>query len=235
MQIWPDIYLIKGRASNLYLCVDDHGLALIDTGMPGDHSAVLAETKRLGFQPDRLTRILITHSDIDHAGSLAVLQQQTGAAVYAGARTAQFLQKGTSPQHLPRMLQWLNNVFIKYRPVPGSCLHEIADGDTIPVLGGLLALATPGHTRDHFSFYCPGAGILFAGDALRTRSGRLQRSQKRLTADEEAANASAIRLLELAPAVFACGHGRPLTDHSSEESITLFNQLRDSTSWVDKN
>lgn len=226
MQIRPEVILLKGRASNLYLCVDENGLALIDAGMPNEQNLVLAEIERLGCRPEQLTRILITHADIDHAGSLAALQEASGATVYAGDLAAQSLQRGKSPEHLPSLVQWFSNAFISYRPVDASCLELIQDGDELPVLGGLQVVATPGHTMGHFSFFCPAKGVLFAGDALHTRDNRLQRSQKRITADEATANASAIRLLELTPAVFACGHGQPKDDHKSDELMMLFNQLR---------
>jgi glyoxylase-like metal-dependent hydrolase (beta-lactamase superfamily II) len=225
MPIGPDVYLIEGKASNLYLCCDESGLALIDAGMPGDEKAVLARVAELGYQPDQLTRILITHADIDHAGGLAALQQATGATIFASNQTVGWLQNGKSPPHLPTLIQWVSDVFFGYR-APASRPIAVGDGDSLPVLGELIALATPGHTLDHFSFYSPRAGVLFAGDALHTRKGRLQRSQKHITADEEAANASAIRLLQLAPAIFACGHGRPLENHKAEELTVLFNKLR---------
>ncbi len=227
MQIRPEVYLIEGKASNLYLCIDEDGLTLIDTGMPGEQQLVLAEIERLGYQREQLTRILITHGDIDHAGSLASLQETTGATVLASTQASLSLQSGKSPDHLPPLIQWFSNILFKYQPVDASCLEIVEDGDLIPVLGGLQAMATPGHTLDHFSFYSPGTGVLFAGDALNTRGGRLQCSPKRITADEAAANASAIRLLELAPAVFACGHGRPMADHESDDLMILFNHLRE--------
>lgn len=226
MQIASDVYLIKGRASNLYLCIDDHGLALIDAGMPRDQTGVLAEIERLGYGPENLTRILITHADIDHAGALAALQEVSGATVYAGRESAVLLQQGKSPEHLPQPIQWLSNIFAKYKPLPGSCLEIIQDGDLLPALGGLQSLSTPGHTPEHFSFYCQGNGVLFAGDALSTRGNRLQSSPRAITADRSAANRSAMRLLELAPAVFACGHGHPMSGHRSEDLVALYNQLR---------
>lgn len=231
MQIRPDIYLIKGKASNLFLCADENGLALIDAGMPNEQKLVLAEIDRLGFRPEQLTRILITHADIDHAGSLAALHEATGATIYAGELAALSLQRGKSPEHLPSLIQWFSTALIGYKPVDLSHLTIIQDGDVLPVLGGLQALATPGHTMGHFSFFCPANGVLFAGDALHTRGSRLQRSQKLITADETAANASAIRLLELTPAVFACGHGLPKDDHNSDDLMMLFNKLRGNASY----
>ena len=139
MQIRPEVYLIKGKASNLYLCVDEDGLALIDAGMPNEQNLVLVEIERLGYQPEQLKRILITHADIDHAGSLAVLQEASGATVYAGDLAAQSLQRGKSPKHLPSLIQWLSNAFFGYRPADPSCIEFIQDGDELPVLGGLQA------------------------------------------------------------------------------------------------
>ncbi len=95
------------------------------------------------------------------------------------------------------------------------------------MLGGLEVLATPGHTLDHFSFYSPSTGVLFAGDVIDTRNGRLNRSRKFLTADEEEANRSAIRVIELAPATFACGHGVPLSGHEAGDIMKFFNELRE--------
>ena len=71
-------------------------------------------------------------------------------------------------------------------------------------------------------------GVLVAGDALNTRDGRLQRTPKGITADEAAANHSAIRLLELAPKVIACGHGVPMQDVTKAELMALLETLRNS-------
>ena len=226
MEIRPDVYLISGRASNFYLCIDEDGLTLIDAGMPKEQQLLFDLLDKLGFQPQQLLRILITHADLDHVGSLAAVQKATGAAVYAGEITAQFLRSGKSPNHLPRLLQWIANTFFKYQPVPQTCLKIIRDGDELPVLNGLIALATPGHTMDHFSFYNSKEGILFAGDALKTKDGILQRSPKRITADEDAADNSAIQLIELAPATFACGHGDPISNHDMGDLMKTFNTLR---------
>lgn len=226
MEIRPDIHWIAGRASNLFLCVDEDGLTLIDTGMPNEQEIVLTAVAGLGYAPADLKRIFITHADIDHAGSVAAIQAATDAAVYAGAQTVALLKTGRSPDHLPRLAQWIVNTFVKYKPLPADCLHVIADNDMLPGSSGLQALATPGHTLDHFSFYSPQLGVLFAGDALNTRDGRLQRTPKRITASEAAADLSAIRLLELNPAWIACGHGTPSGDHDMAAVLQLFNELR---------
>jgi glyoxylase-like metal-dependent hydrolase (beta-lactamase superfamily II) len=227
MQIRPDVYLLRGKASNFYLCVDEDGLTLIDAGMPKEQQLVFDLLDQLGRDPSQIVRIVVTHADIDHAGSLAAIQSASGAQIYAGEMTGGYLRAGKSPDHLPGLLQWISNMFINYQSVPENGIEIFSDGDKLPVLGGLEVLATPGHTHDHFSFYSPSTGVLFAGDAIDTRNGRLNRSRKWLTADEEKANQSAIRLIELTPAAFACGHGDPLTGHDSGDLMKFFNELRE--------
>jgi glyoxylase-like metal-dependent hydrolase (beta-lactamase superfamily II) len=227
MQIRSDVYLLRGKASNFYLCVDEDGLTLIDAGMPKEQQLVFDLLDQIGQDPSQIVRILITHADIDHAGSLAAIQSVSGAQVFAGEMTVSCLQAGKSPEHLPRVMQWISNTFIGYPPVSENDCEIFSDGDLLPVLGGLEVLATPGHTYDHFSFYSPTSGVLFAGDAIDTRNGRLNRTRKWLTVDEEKANRSAIRLIELAPATFACGHGDPLSGHESGDVMKFFNELRE--------
>lgn len=225
-QILSDIYWLETRASNLYLCIDEDGLTLIDCGLPRQQDLIWQMMAEIDRQPQQLKRILITHADIDHAGSAAAIQAQTGARVYAGAATAEFLKKGKSPPHMPWLAQLIIDTFMSYKPIAADMIEIITEGDELPCLGGLQVMATPGHTGDHHSFYAPTRGILFAGDALNTRADRIQRTPPRITADETAANRSAIRLLELAPAVIACGHGKPMQDHTSTELMRLFNKLR---------
>ncbi len=227
-EIVPNVYRIDAGFVNLYLIAEDDGLTLIDTGMPRSQKLVWQTIADIGRQRSDLTRIVMTHADLDHAGSLAVIQSETGAKVYAGGETAVFLQKGKSPKHLPWLMQTISTLFVHYKTVSADAIEIVKEGDELPILDGLQVLATPGHTMDHHSFFSPYQGVLFAGDALNTNTGSLQSSQPRITADNEAAKRSAIRLLELAPATIACGHGDPAQNFSSEDLIKFFNQLRQS-------
>ena len=226
MEISPNLHWLDGGASNLYLIVEEAGLTLVDTGMPKRQQLVLDAIQQIKRSPTDLMRIVVTHADIDHVGSLAAIQAATGAKIFASAATAEFLVRGKSPKHLPWYMQFAVNTFFSYKSVSADLIETVQAGDVLPVLGGLTVMATPGHTPDHHAFFCPSAGVLFAGDALNTRDGRINPSPPRLTADEEAAAQSAIRLLELAPATIACGHGRPSSDHSADDLMALFNQLR---------
>lgn len=220
------VYWLSGRGSNFYLCTAVDDLLLIDCGMPGDDKVVWQALADLGRAPADLTHLIITHADIDHAGSAAAIVAKSGARVLAGAETAVLLQKGKSPKHMPSVVQWIIDTFVSYGAVAAAEIDTVTPGETLPLCGGLQVLATPGHTPDHISLYSLATGVLFAGDALNTRNDTLQPTAARITADETAATHSAIHLLELGSAVIACGHGAPLVDKDSPQRGTLLNQLR---------
>ncbi|MCA9934991.1 MAG: MBL fold metallo-hydrolase [Ardenticatenaceae bacterium] len=224
-EIASGVYWIDGDGSNFYLCVEEDGLTLIDSGMPRREGLVWELIASLGRPRTDLKRIVITHADLDHAGSVAALQAESGATVYAGEETAVLLPTGKSPKHLPLLMHLLTKL-IHYKPVPAKVIEVFRDGDDLPILGGLQVLATPGHTTDHFSLYHPSTGVLFTGDALNHRDDTLQMTPPRITADLDAARQSALRLLAISPAVFACGHGTPLATHTSDDVMRLFNELR---------
>ncbi len=223
-KLLPNLYWINSGYSNLYLCIDDDGLTLIDSGKPKSLKRVMGVVADLGYQPADVKRIIITHADWDHAGSTEAIRAETGGMVMAGEKTAVYLQNAITPKHLPRVLAFILSPVNRYQAVKTVTTVQI--GESLPVLGGLQAIATPGHTDDHLSFYSPTTGVLFAGDALNTTNGRLNRTPSLITADEEAANQSAINLLALTPTIIACGHGTPLQGHDNSVLMKLFNDLR---------
>ncbi len=226
MEIAPNVHWLETGSSNVYLIVEPPNIVLVDTGMPKQDKAIFELLGNLGYQPTDLTHILVTHADMDHVGSLAALHKTSDAQIHAGAASAQLIARGKSPKHMPVIVQWVIDTFIKYGAVAQEKIALFADGDTLPFLGGLQVLASPGHTLDHFSFFSPTAGVLFAGDALNTRDGRINLTPPRITADKTAARHSGIRLLELSPAVIACGHGTPSTNHTADDLMHVFNTLR---------
>ena len=225
MEILPGVHWLKAGYANVYLCVEDDGLTLVDSGVPRKARHILDYVEQLGRAPSDVKQILITHADWDHAGSAADLQARTGATVVASPATIAYLQRGRAPRHMPQPLAFMVDLLGRYRPVPAAALSPVLTGATLPILDELHVLATPGHTPDHHAFYSATHGVLFAGDALGTRSGQLGLPAALITADADAARRSAQRLLQLAPATFACGHGDPLQTHTSDALMRLQKEL----------
>lgn len=226
MELIPNLHWIEGRISNIYLWVSENGLMLVDSGIPRDAGTILDYVQSIGCHYSEISSILMTHADYDHAGSAALIQEQSSAVIYASARSAELLSRGKSPKHMPRPIHFLMDRLFGYRPVPVEAIQRVTDGDTVPGAGDWQVLAAPGHTPDHYAFCSLEHGVLFAGDALNTRGGRLGLTSERIMADQEAARRSALQLLRLSPAVIACGHGPPLQTHSADELMSLFHQLQ---------
>jgi glyoxylase-like metal-dependent hydrolase (beta-lactamase superfamily II) len=226
VEVYPQVHCYATRAVNCYLCVEEEGLTLVDASTPNQADKILNYVQRIGRQPWEIRRIVITHTDRDHVGSLAEIQGATGATVFAGEASIAWLQQGMAPPHLPRPMQFVVDRLLKYEPLPANVLKAILPGELLPVLGGLQAIATPGHTPDHCSYYSRMTGVLFAGDALSTRGGRVGLSPGFITADKEATRQSAQTLLGLAPALIACGHGSPLQSHTMTELMDLLQKLK---------
>jgi glyoxylase-like metal-dependent hydrolase (beta-lactamase superfamily II) len=226
MEIRPGIHLYATRMVNSYICIDEDGVTLVDASTPNQRDAILNYLEKLGYRPQDVRRIVVTHADYDHVGSLADLQAATQARVYAGAETAKLIAEGKSPAHLPRLAQFITDRFMRYRPVPEAVIQVLVPDDSLPVLGGLTAIPSPGHTPDHFSFYSAQAGVLFAGDALNNRGGKLGLTPQRITADMDAAQESGRTLLKLAPALIACGHGSPAENHDLGDLMSLLQTIK---------
>jgi len=218
---WADVLWIDAGSVNCYLCHDADGFTLIDAATPGKAGLIFDRLAEFGGRPADLKRIFITHADLDHAGSLAAVQQRSGATVYASAATAALLAEGRSPKHMPRLVQFIVDRLVRYGAVDRAAIRPVADGDELPILGRSRALAAPGHTPDQYALYCPAAGVMFAADALNTRNSRLQLSPPRMTADQVATERTAARLLGLAPRVVACGHGAPLVEDAAAVGALL--------------
>lgn len=193
-----------------YLLVDQNNLTLIDTGLAGNSRAVLKAVQGLGFGPEAVTRILITHADGDHYGALADLTTRTHAQSYAAALEAQAMQNGASSRPLqPRGLEKLLYGFISplFKSPPTAIDQILKPGDVLPVLGGLQVLDTHGHTPGHLSFYLPEERVLFAGDSIAFIKGRPVPSFGANTWNPDASRRSFDMQMNLSPRIICAGHG----------------------------
>jgi len=193
--------------------------------MPNDAEIIEAYLKDTGIDLESIKAILITHTDLDHVGSVFRLQAKSGAKIYASAQAAKLLTTGKAPRHMPWFVQLIIDVFMKFKPVPIEVIRVVEDKELVRDGSDWRAIATPGHTLDHTSYYSAINGILFAGDALNTRNNYLGSTPKRITANWDAAVRSAKRLLVLHPAVIACGHGRPFVGHEAASVFILYREL----------
>jgi glyoxylase-like metal-dependent hydrolase (beta-lactamase superfamily II) len=178
-QILPNFYVIPLGVVNTFL-FDDHGeLTLIDTGYPNSADKIAAAIRALGKRVEDVRHILLTHCHPDHVGSLADLKRMSGAKAYAHAMDARVV-RGQEPMRTPipspgLMSKIMFNIFIKITSpvIPHTEVeHEVADGEELPIAGGLCALFTPGHSLGHLAYLWPQhGGVLIAGDIASNMMG----------------------------------------------------------------
>jgi glyoxylase-like metal-dependent hydrolase (beta-lactamase superfamily II) len=211
MEIIPDrLYRVPGIIGNPHLIVDAEGLTLVDAGTAGSLRRILSTIKRLGHSPEQLRRIVITHADGDHVGAVGALVAVSGAHVYASAVEAAALAAGHPSREMNvrgvwRLLYRLVQLFFRVRPFADAI--PVKEGDVLPALGGLHVLDTPGHAPGHISLYAPLAGVLFAGDSIAYRNGRMRKPFTLTTWNEERALESVRKQAALRPDIVCLGHG----------------------------
>jgi len=216
MEITAGVHQIPNVQGNSYLLVDPDGLTLIDTGMPGNDKKIIAYLAGLGRSAGDLKRILITHSDIDHIGSLAALKAATGARICASAIEA----KAIAAAHPSREIKPENPLFRlvfglmsrMVRVAPAQVDDLLTDGQVLPVLGGLQVHETFGHTPGHISLFLPSAGVLFSGDSILSEQDRLLGPRPALASDLQQARQSVQKQAALGARIVCTGHGPVVHD-----------------------
>ena len=101
---------------------------------------MVANIRKLGFDPARVKILLNTHQHFDHAAGLAeIAKAAPGAKLYASAADGPVIAAGGKGD------PFLKGRMVEYEPVPVA--HTLKDGETVQ-LGSwrLTARLTPGHT-----------------------------------------------------------------------------------------
>ena len=193
--------------------MDEAGIALIDTGLPGSGKKILALIGALGRGPEEITRIILTHQHPDHIGGAADLVAASGAEVWAHPLDTPAIE-GTGKRDGPKgPLGLVFNMLIFPRLRPVKVTHSLNDGETLPVLaerGRAAVVATPGHTLGHVSLYLPSRQLLFAGDALRHSGEKVVPSPAMFNRDQAQALRSFADLTRLEIEASLPGHGAPI-------------------------
>lgn len=196
---------------NLSVILDaEKGATVVDAGLPGQAALILEKLAEEGISRSELKRILITHQDVDHIGSLKALKEATGAEVLALDVEVPYIEgtlpspKAPSPERLEQnpglkaMLDALERSTVDV---------ALKDGETLDLAGGVTVIATPGHTFGHISLYLNRTHTLITGDALTASAGTLAGPMEMATPDMSAAKASVVRLATLDVMQIVAYHG----------------------------
>ena len=208
---------------NVFLLESADGLVLIDTGFPGSDGAILKAMAQLGYTPERLAHIVLTHAHPDHIGSLAALKRATGAATWMHADDAPLVEQGRlrpvhpSPGLLPALL-FKAMSRMPHRIEPASIDHRMSDGEVLP-FADLQVIHAPGHCRGQVVLLWPDGGTLIAADScMHLLSLRVPLVNE----DASLARRSLRRIAALDFDIACFGHGRPIMANAAGQFRRAF-------------
>ena len=145
-RIFGKTYLVGFGGMSVALIDTVDGLVLIDGALPQAAPMILANVRKLGFDPKDIKFILSTEPHYDHAGGLAALARDTGATVVASARGAEGLRAGAMAADDPQLAYggtW--PAVTRLRVVKHGEVLKMGDV-------AITAQATPGHTMGSMSW-----------------------------------------------------------------------------------
>ncbi len=211
MEIVEGIHLVDEASgniahSNVYVTTDGEKLTVVDTGFRGNEKKIVEYFQNLGFKPENVEFVVLTHYHVDHVGSATDLKELLpNAKVVAHEADAPFIS-GKEVYPKPK------NIFFRAiaslaKPTPVAIDIAVKEGDKI---GKLTVIHTPGHTPGSICLLDEQRRALFAGDALRTNKGNAVEPPDNFNVDTPAARQSIKKIAALNFDALLAGHGTPI-------------------------
>ena len=154
-RIAGNLYYVGANNVSAFLVTGPEGHVVLDGGYPTTARLIMASIAKLGFDITDVKVLLNSEPHPDHGGGLTVLQQASGAQLWASDASADSLASGGDDPDLVVPLRALIWIGVLGYPPP-RVDHRFKDGDTIRV--GPIALTahiTAGHTRGCTSWSFP--------------------------------------------------------------------------------
>jgi glyoxylase-like metal-dependent hydrolase (beta-lactamase superfamily II) len=201
-----------------WLIEHPEGLIVIDTGDPyyrfglrewvAPEDEIGPQIRRLGFSPDDVRWVVLSHFHTDHAGGLAHFPNSEilcSRVDFEYSRGALGRARGFLPQHWP---DWFSPTLVEpaerpFGPFPRST--------PLTAAGDVHLLPTPGHTPGHLSVALEDGAtvLLFAADASYSEQLLIDGVADGVSPDPATARATLARIRQLAaerPTVYLPTH-----------------------------
>lgn len=188
-KINDNIFAVNSTMVNFYIYTDGKDTICFDSGINRLFSNI--GLKRININPDSVSKLFLTHSDYDHTGGLGLFKN---ADIYLSADEEQMINGKT-----PRML-------LKYNSIKRS--YTLLKDNDIVNIGSIKvrAITTPGHTPGSMS-YLVNDTVLFAGDTLLVRGGKVIPFNSFQNMDTKTQKESIKKLMEIKGISLICtGH-----------------------------
>ena len=177
MQLLDHIYLVgsgKMGLSNFYDChiyLIDSGseLCLIDAGTGLEVEPIIKNIRAHGFEPEAISKILVTHAHSDHAGGLAKLKAFLGAKIMTSEEEARLIESGTDDELGLIQARAEGSYPLDYQYEHCKVEEILGNDDVIPVgKFEIKAIKVSGHSKGSLCFFVDMGyrRVLFSGDVV---------------------------------------------------------------------
>ena len=210
VELAPGLHAVSLLSSRGFLITEPE-LTLIDAGLPGSRRPLERYLTRIGRSMSELRRIVCTHGHPDHIGGVREMTADTrcrGADAPGRHRRSQ----GHAARGVERARPRSADRVVHPR---AHAATPVEDGEVLPVLGGLQVMHTPGHTPGNVCLYAARHRILFTGDVLQVKKGKVSFANRYFSADYHMACASVERLTEYDVQTIAFAHYPAWTDDAN--------------------
>jgi glyoxylase-like metal-dependent hydrolase (beta-lactamase superfamily II) len=214
--------VIMGSETSIYptLIWDSETMILVDAGFPGQIFHIRQAMTKVGALFKKIDKIIITHHDRDHIGSLRAILGELPQKVMVLAHKeekpyiegqilpckASLADAADSP-YPPEMKALFRLQKLDYFDFTVSVDEILEDGEGLPFCGGVTVIHTPGHTPGHVCLYLSQSRTLIAGDALSVESKKLSTPPRLASFDPSLAEKSLDKLLPYDVETVICYHG----------------------------
>lgn len=178
IQVFENCYQLRGRLVHHYALFpkspDEGGIVLIDGGfLSSTPDRWLPEFAKLGYRPEQVEAILVTHGHIDHTLNLARWKDLTGARLFAPRADRSHIEGRYPYTGIKRICGCLEASARLLFSFEAPEIDEwFEPGQKLPFWDGLEVIGLPGHTHGHSGFYSPSRKLLLAGDLFSSFRGK---------------------------------------------------------------
>lgn len=228
---------------NPVLIWDKDEVILMDAGFPQQVQQFREAFTNAGVPFERLSKIVVTHSDTDHVGGLAGILNDLPQKITVLAhekekpyieaelpplRMAQMEgQLKTLPEALRQQMSELcESLKANYKKLKANVDATVVDGEELPYCGGVTVIYTPGHTPGHICLYHKGSKTLVAGDMLNVEGGVLVHAPRFTCLDKEQYDKSLKKLTMYDIQTVICYHGGLYRDNPNRRITELAGMVR---------
>ncbi|CAI6086278.1 MBL fold metallo-hydrolase [Cohnella sp. JJ-181] len=204
----------------LTLLQDERETILVDCGYPHFVEYLEQATARHGVPLRSVTKLIATHHDMDHIGSLAALKRMLpNLEVIAHETEKPYIEGSEKSLRVVQAEATLDGLtgqeraqaegFISFLNAiePTAVDRTVVHGERLPWCGGIRIVHTPGHMPGHISLYLPSSKTLIAADAVVVEEGKLNIANPQYALDLEEAVRSVRLLLDYEIDRLICYHG----------------------------